>query len=283
MIRRILSVVTVLLIVLINTSPVLAGTITDLVNMATPITSGGIIDFTVTAPNENQLDFSWVFGENTTAIMIRGRFGNYPNDIPDINTAPSDGFLIYNGNGTEASYYFDENISDLFIKAWGQSSTGEWIQTTDTYKKGSAMTLIGLVFFAGILSYLALKTPFRLFALLAGGAWLGFALYLKSNPPGSLVEGSSPHVAIWVVIIGVAIALPLYALGREVQTQKSFGDGLQVNKIFSKWNLGFGDIGKDKDKVSPVMQRRQKLQDYRDSVHKALYPSDYDYRGRRRR
>lgn len=171
----------VFLLLLLLTTPVLAADYQQVVVVAQPRFGAGILNFNAQQISENEIYFSWSYAANVTGIMIRGNYGSYPDDIADAMTAPSDGFLVYSGNGTDYTYNFDENISTLYIKAWGQNVDGSWITDPDTALKESAMTF--LAFFGTL--------------LLASIGLTGFMFYSKNSMLGF------PCLILWSLTGGI--------------------------------------------------------------------------------
>lgn len=183
-------------------------------------TGGAIIDFTVTPVGDNQLDFTWGYSGNTTGIMIRGKYASYPDDIPDVFTEPSDGFLVYSGNGTSASWYFDENISDLYIKAWGANNDGTWLTDADTGVKQSMIAFIGLIVLAALLSIIPLWRPNMVLAAMASGMWLVLLYYNLNNPLEGMPNGSAGSEALVMVFMVGIIGIPLVTILRQNNDRK---------------------------------------------------------------
>lgn len=148
---------------------------------AVPEVSGGIENFLITYVSENQLDLSWTLTGDAANIMIRAKYGEYPDDIPNPTTEPDDGFLLYYGSGSETSYYFDETLSDLYIKAWAQKNDDSWYMDTETGTRLSGMLLIVIVALAlgFTISGYALKRG--VLAWSASGSWLLVAVYCYTN------------------------------------------------------------------------------------------------------
>lgn len=148
---------------------------------ATPIFGYGIIDFTITYVNHSRIDLSWAFVGGAVNIMIRGKYGSYPADIPDEDTAPSDGYLVYYGNATscsDTSMDFDQNPGILYYKAWGQKADGKWYLITTTGSvESKVVTLLAFMGLALALSITAYALKKALLAFAAGGAWIVFAVY----------------------------------------------------------------------------------------------------------
>jgi hypothetical protein len=205
---RLICLVIILSVAVLFPTIVMSATIT-VTNAPDYVYSGGIINFTITPVGDNQLDFSWGYSGNVTGIMIRGKYAAYPDNIPDIHTEPSDGFLIYSGNATSTSWYFDENISDLFIRAWGHNSNGTWRMDTNTGIKGTTMTLIALFLVCGILTYVGVRSSYYPLKFFAGVSWLFMMIYWLGNPPSSIVVGSTTHTVGMLIFIGMSLAMIL--------------------------------------------------------------------------
>lgn len=210
-------------------TPVCAATITEVTITATPMTSAGIIDFTVIYVSDTRLDFTWSFAPGTTNIMIRAKYGEYPDDIPDINTAPSDGYLVYYGNGittNDTSMDFDDNPGYLFYKAWGQNADGTWQMATSTGAEESrAMQLIAIIILASVMAYFSLRSSNILLGLLASMPWILLFLYIKANPIAGIEAGSLGNDLIYYICWLMAIILPLVAIVRRKREREYFGEG----------------------------------------------------------
>jgi hypothetical protein len=121
----------------------------------TPLYSAGIISFTVTYVSDAQMDLDWTVDATVDKVMVRAKYGNYPANIPDAFTAPTDGYLVYYGAGlsvSDTSMNFDQNPGGLYYEAWGQKLDGTWYTVTSTSSKESArmMTLAACIVFLGM-------------------------------------------------------------------------------------------------------------------------------------
>ena len=178
---------------------------------ADPIFSVGIEDFIITYVSDTQLDLDWVYGTDGVNIMIRAKYGEYPDDIPDEDTMPSDGYLVYYGSATsysDTSMNFDENAGMLYYKAWAQKADGTWILDTSTgYKESEIMTLLFFAIIAIGLSWFGLKTTYWILKFLAGASWFALLAYWKTNMPSAIVTGSSTDTIVTVLLIFVGLAM----------------------------------------------------------------------------
>jgi hypothetical protein len=129
---------------------------------------------------------------------------------------------------------------------------------------------------------MSLKSNFFLLKLLAGMSWIALFLYTKDYPPGAIPEGSSVHIAILMILIGLGLAIPLAGLGREFQKQRNysskFESGMETTGGFHlsvpRWMQGSS---------SRQAEEEQRIEfeneSYRAQFHKALNPREQ--RGRR--
>jgi hypothetical protein len=211
--KRCLSIVSVIIIIitmLLPVAPVLADTYVDISVYAKGLTSVGIVNFTITYISETQLDFGWSYGVNTTAIMIRGKYGVYPDNISASNETPSDGYLVYSGNSTscsDTSMDFDLNSGAIYYRAWAQLADGSWVITPEEgWKESEIMTLLAFIAMALGMSFLASKSSYYVLKFLAGMSWWAFAIYWINNTPSSITDGSSTDTAVIVLLFVIGIA-----------------------------------------------------------------------------
>ena len=222
---RCLAVILILLTGIIP-SVVLAGPSADVVITATPMVTTGISNFTITYTSHTQMDLSWSYSALAVQIMIRAKYGGYPADIPDEDTAPTDGYLVYYGAGvaiSDTSMDFDQNPGPLYYKAWGQKATGKWYVTTSTgWKESTGMVLLTL-------ALLAISLTIAMF--LSRNAMLGF-----------------PCVIFWVILGAYAYTLSTTPWG-DWQYFLFFGSfGMAIFCAFAAFGLREQkDTGTDED------------------------------------
>lgn len=178
-----LALLVVLALLMLLPSIAIAATSVQVVITATPGANGGISNFLITYTSDTQLDLSWGFYGDAVNIMIRGKYGDYPADIPDENTAPTDGYLVYYGNGVAASdttMDFDENPGKLYYKVWAQKADGKWYTGAITdFEESRIMTLLAFIILAGGLTVatFALKSGRKILCWASAGAWLLLGVY----------------------------------------------------------------------------------------------------------
>jgi hypothetical protein len=213
---------------LLNVAPVFAATTQVVTITATPATTAGILNFTITYISDTYLKLDWGFAPGTTDIMIRAKYGEYPDDIPDVFTAPTDGYLVYYGNGITAddtSMDFDDNPGYLFYKAWGQNADGTWQVATSTGAEESrVMQLIAIIILAAIVSYFSLRSSNILLGLAASMPWIILIVYTRANPIAGLDTGSFGDELVLYMCWIFAIMMPLIAIVRKNREKAYFGD-----------------------------------------------------------
>jgi len=175
---------------------------------ATPII--GFSGFTITYINPERVDFNWNIGGNVVAVMIRGEYNEYPEDIPDPLTAPTDGYLVYYGNGVSASdtsMDFEENPGPIHYRAWAELNDGTWISPpAEGTEESRAVTLLALALIAASLTVALFITKNALlgfpcvifWAVLGGyayvesaGAWADWQFFLAMGSLMGMVPFSS--------------------------------------------------------------------------------------------
>ena len=150
--KNIKWLVTILVTIVVSMVPVtvLAATTAVVTVTNTPYFSQGISSFTITYVSDTEMDLNWTVDDTAANVMIRAKYGSYPTDIPNENTAPSGGYLVYYGTDlsvADTSMNFNENAGSIYYKAWAQKADGTWYVTTSTGSKESRVVLfIGMIF-----------------------------------------------------------------------------------------------------------------------------------------
>jgi hypothetical protein len=127
--KQLVSVAIAVVLLGILSSPVLGAGVSDIGLTATPQTSIGVADFVITYVSDTRLDIDWTLVGDAVNIMIRAQYNGYPDNPPDEDTAPSDGYLVYYGSATSCSdetMDFNQSIGPLYYRAWAQKADGKW-------------------------------------------------------------------------------------------------------------------------------------------------------------
>jgi hypothetical protein len=168
-------------VVCLPASSALAGVGEEITIVANPLVTGGIANFTITYISETQLDFDWGYTGDATHIMIRGKYGDYPANITDPWTDPSDGYLVYYGVDTSASdtsMDFDANPGPIYYSAWAQKDNGMWYMDMESgWEESAIVTLIALILLALGLMIVGYVFKRQAFAFGAVGGWLLIGVY----------------------------------------------------------------------------------------------------------
>lgn len=174
--RRILRALTALIILLLWSTPALAGTSNPITVTGTPAGggAGSITFFTVTYVDPHRVDLSWGKDGDSPNVMIRAQSGGDLHEIPDQNTAPSEGYLVYYGAGlstsdtsmdfdqlvytdSSTSPYYQNNPTFLYYKIWAQRADGTWHTASKSGWKESELVI---AIFFGLLAMGSTLTMF---------------------------------------------------------------------------------------------------------------------------
>jgi hypothetical protein len=210
---KLLRILLVLVILSLQVVPIYGAKSVDVGITATPQLSGGITGFLITYVNDKQLDFDWGYSGFATKIMIRAKYGGYPNNIPNINTAPTDGYLVYYGDAIHASdtnVDFNNSTLQVYYTAWAQKADGTWFMNMTTgWKESRNMIFIGLLIFALAATVISLRYYNLLLSMVGMLAWLILWGYNLNNPLSGIVQGSFVHELMTYAFMIMAIVTML--------------------------------------------------------------------------
>lgn len=248
---KLLRVWLVITLILVNLLPivVLADSSVDVVISADPALTAGITSFTITYISETQIDLDWTVDPTVDKVMIRAKYGEYPDDIPNENIAPSDGYLVYYGfdfSTTDTSMDFDSNLGTLYYKAWAQKPDGKWYVDTYTGFKESEVVALILLFGTGlVISGYAIAKKQTTIAIVASAIWLACIAYTRANPIGTMTTGDTADTAILLALIALMILVPIisFRLNRREQAQEAKEDGYKQASL-PRNRKSIRDVGK---------------------------------------
>jgi len=200
---------------------------------ARPRISGGITNFQVTAVSESEIDFSWGYESPADRIMIRGKVGGYPDPITDPNVAPSDGYLVYYGNATEATdvrWAMESVTKPVYYAAWAQRDDGVWyIDESSTWMENTILLLVGLGIFLVIglcLTIAAISKRSGMLSYGAVGAWVLTAFQAfycsASSSPSQITDA---YMGLFWMCIAFAIALGVWPYASRERPQIAVEEG----------------------------------------------------------
>ena len=159
----------------------LAATSQEVTVTATP--DYGILTFAIDYISETQMDLSWTTPPDVVNVMVRAKYGSDLAEIPDEDTAPNDGYLVYEGAGasvSDTSMDFDQNTGPLYYKLWGQKADGTWYVGSKSVWEESAIVILGafMILALGLfIATFALKSGRRILAFSSAGAWMLLGVY----------------------------------------------------------------------------------------------------------
>jgi hypothetical protein len=207
-------------------------------------------------------------------VMVRAKYGSDLAEIPDENTEPSDGYLVYYGDAASATHWLNmETMSvPVYFKIWGQRADTTWY-TGSKYglTGGETMILIGMFIFAGILSFLAFRSSFKPMRFVAGFSWVAVLIYWIASPPTVIPAGSAAHVAVMMVLIFAAFAVSVSGFGVEESRQRSINGESASSSIFKIKRPSFM-ASEEQNRAALQRKREEDNEAYRNRVHSALRP-----------
>lgn len=267
---RCLAVIAMLAISLIPIV-ILADSSVDVIITATPMFTAGITSFTVTYITDIQMDLDWTVDGTVDLVMIRSSYVDYPADIPDEDTTPSDGNLVYYGDllhFSDTSMDFDENLGTIYYKAWAQKADGHWYVATSTGSKESeVVTLILLFGFGLVISGYAINKHKTEIAIIASAIWLAVIAYTRSHPIGEMTTGDTADTAVLLALLGMMILVPIisFRLSKREQMKEDKEDGYRQASLPKK-RPSLRD-------VSSTRTQRESADEYYDRLDSLTHPT----------
>ncbi len=173
----------------------------------------GIANFRSTYISNTEMDFDWDY-DCAVQVMIRGKYSEYPDDIPDQDTTPSDGYLVYYGAATSTSdttMDFDENVGPIYYKAWGQRADNTWYVSPETgWKESAVLTLLSYVALVLIISVVAFWRNNVMMFMVGVIGWFSLAFYMVNQtfPAGN--DYIKYAVATFCIAMTLVMAVQVY-------------------------------------------------------------------------
>jgi len=145
-----------------------------------------------------------------------------------------------------------------------------------------ANTLGWIIFIVAIgLSWIAMHSPFFGLKLMAGIWWFIVFIYLKTNVPTAITEGSGLHSALLIVSIGFGLMIVLSGLGRGIQRSKKWATGEEVMGGDFQWKLPDWLKFNEDEPAKRTRNTDEALMDYRETLRRAYRSGEYRKGGRR--
>jgi len=135
------------------------------------------------------------------------------------------------------------------------------------------MTFLAILGFVATISFLAFRNTFFGLKLLGGMSWILFFLYIKDNPPGTIVEGSAVHTVLLVISIGFGLMIVLSGLGRGISRTEKWNE--KQSETSEGFHFKLPDWLNTSEDSQETKERKAKenLEKYRATMHLALHPN----------
>lgn len=97
--------------------------------------------FTVTYVSEYEVYLEWEKGEDAVNTMVRACIGREPADR-------TDGYIVYYGEGTEATDWVNMEVlsEPIYYKAWSENAEGKWESEGSAPGSVEGITMITIAF-----------------------------------------------------------------------------------------------------------------------------------------
>lgn len=265
----------ILVTVCVGSMPVVALAAIEQEVEVTASPAYGIISFSIDYISDTQMDLSWTVAADVTNVMVRAKYGEDLDEIPNEDTDPSDGYLVYEGAGSsvsDTSLDFDQNPGPLYFKIWGQKVDNKWYTGSKyVWEESAVMTFLGILLFAFILSYLAFRSSFKPMRFVAGFAWVAVLIYWIASPPSAITAGSAAHVAVMLVLIFAAFAVSVSGFGVEENRFRGAEGESKSSSVFSLRKPRFLDS--ERQSIARKNRERDEANEaYRARAHRAVSP-----------
>ena len=195
-----------------------------------PVAPNAPANFTAVI-NGNNIDLSWDNNILSDSVVIVRGTSSYP-------VSATDGEVVYTGvaeSVTDAGMV--NETSEYYYAAFSYNEWGYSTVPAVTKSGGDNMALLAFILLAIGVSFMALRSNFPALKMAAGFGWFAVMMYVKDNPPGTLVEGSSTHQVLILVLILIGAAMLLTAIGGNINRQRNYDGG---NASFGDWKWKFG-------------------------------------------
>jgi len=143
-------------------------------------------------------------------------------------------------------------------------------------------TLGWIVFITALgLSWIATHSAFFGLRLMAGAFWFVVFIYLKTNVPTAITEGSGLHTALLIVPVGFGLMLVLSGLGRGIARSRKWEQGEEQVTGGFKWQLpDWMKTGGENEYQRRQRDVEQDNLEYKRKLREAYRSGEYGKRGR---
>jgi len=135
--------------------------------------------FAITKISDTQVDVDWTIPVGADRVMVRAKYASYPAD-PGGGVEPTDGYLVYFGNGVAASdtsMNLDESVGKLYYRAWSITPTPGDVWSAsfgEDNVEGLGMTMLVFALLPLSLTYLMFTTKNRMLGFACAIFWAIF-------------------------------------------------------------------------------------------------------------
>ena len=223
-------------------------------------------DLTASIAGNGTVTLMWTAGNGSVSTIIRLGIGACPGNY-------TEGFLVYNGNGTNTTHDVLDTDEYLCFRAWSicANSTYSDDYTEAILAGGGVLMYIGFFMLTLGLSWIAFRGRYILWNIAAALSWVGLWMYVSAVPPTGLSEGSPAQMVIMLVCIAAAVAIMIWGLGFQVRVQRKYGEGFNTESSSDRFKFMWEKDGEDE------MEERSRMRTKSAEERRA------DYRARTRR
>lgn len=241
----------------------------------------GPSDLVATKLSDHSVLLTWTLGLGANNTIIRRAFGACPSSTV--------GTEVYNGNASTVVDYIDLTTLDTYVcwRAYTVCGNVGNISYSSGYAEARLIGGVTVMYIAifGLclgMSWMALRGRFLLWNIAAAVSWAVLWMYVQGNPMSGVVEGDATHTVMMLVPIVALIAVMVHGLGRQVEVQKDYKEGLTLKSTFEKFKFfGEKEEGEEPRETSRESKERE-LEEYRAKFGGALRNRRYT-EGKRRR
>lgn len=121
-------------------------------------------------------------------------------------------------------------------------------------------TLLVLLAFASVVSFMGLRTSYWPLKALAGIIWIGLAFYWNGNLPTGITAGDTVDTFVYLVLLGLGLAMIFMPFWYTSGGEQGKGFRVTMNRL----------LGREEEEEKPEPTRGSRASEYRDKVNSAL-------------
>ena len=136
-------------------------------------------------------------------------------------------------------------------------------------------SIVFILGFLAIISFIAFKSNFFGLKLMAGMSWFGFLIWFRDNSVTGFEPGTGAHVAVWVIGIGFGLMIVLAGLGRGIQRSQKWGNGGYEQAEGFQWKLPDWMKANEDTPEKRTENTNKALDDYRETLRRAYRSGEF--------